>query len=62
VTRDAEQDAMTLFAESNVLDEGLGAKVAETLAAVTKLKGTVQLVGAGSLPNDGKVIADERKY
>jgi phenylacetate-CoA ligase len=62
VTRQGEQDAMTLFAESAALDEGLGAKVAESLAAVTKLKGTVNLVAAGSLPNDGKVIADERKY
>jgi phenylacetate-CoA ligase len=31
-----------------------------TLRAVTKLGGNVELVGAGSLPNDGKVIADER--
>ena len=34
--------------------------VAETLQAVTKLKGAVKLVAPGSLPNDGKVIADER--
>jgi phenylacetate-CoA ligase len=27
---------------------------------VTKLGGNVELVGAGSLPNDGKVISDER--
>jgi phenylacetate-CoA ligase len=27
---------------------------------VTKLGGEVKLVAAGSLPNDGKVIADER--
>jgi phenylacetate-CoA ligase len=62
VTRDGEQDAMTLFAESTAVDEGLSTKVSESLAAVTKLKGTVRLVAAGSLPNDGKVIADERKY
>jgi phenylacetate-CoA ligase len=62
VTREGEQDVMTLFAESAALDVGLGAKVAESLAAVTNLKGTVNLVAAGSLPNDGKVIADERKY
>jgi phenylacetate-CoA ligase len=36
--------------------------VAETLQGVTKLKGAVDLVAPGSLPNDGKVIADERKY
>ena len=34
--------------------------VAETLQAVTKLKGAVKLVPPGTLPNDGKVIADER--
>jgi hypothetical protein len=28
---------------------------------VTKLGGLVELVPAGSLQNDGKVIADERK-
>jgi len=27
---------------------------------VTKLRGRVQLVPAGSLPNDGKIVADER--
>jgi phenylacetate-CoA ligase len=27
---------------------------------VTKLGGNVELVGAGSLPNDGKAISDER--
>ncbi len=30
------------------------------LQSVTKLKGAVELVAPGSLPNDGKVIADER--
>jgi phenylacetate-CoA ligase len=34
--------------------------VAATLRAVTKLGGEVELVAPGSLPNDGKVIADER--
>ena len=40
--------------------DGLRAAVAATLQAVTKLKGEVRLVAPGSLPNDGKVIADER--
>ena len=34
--------------------------LAATLRAVTKLGGNVELVEAGALPNDGKVIADER--
>jgi phenylacetate-CoA ligase len=34
--------------------------VVATLRVVTKLGGDVKLVAPGSLPNDGKVIADER--
>ena len=59
VTREAEQDTMTLHAES-ASGEGLAEAVAATLQAVTKLKGAVKIVPPGSLPNDGKVIADER--
>jgi phenylacetate-CoA ligase len=60
VTREAEQDTMTLLAECAASDPGLAEAVAGTLQTVTKLKGTVKLVAPGSLPNDGKVIADER--
>jgi phenylacetate-CoA ligase len=60
VTRSAEQDAMTLHAECAAPAAGLADQVAETLQSVTKLKGDVKLVAPGSLPNDGKVIADER--
>ena len=62
VGRAGEQDVMTLRAESGKSDEGLKTKLAETLQAVTKLKGQVEFVAPGSLPNDGKVIADERTY
>jgi phenylacetate-CoA ligase len=62
VGRAGEQDVMTLRAEVASRDAGLQAKIAETLQAVTKLKGEVELVAPGSLPNDGKVIADERTY
>jgi phenylacetate-CoA ligase len=37
-----------------------GACFAATLRSVTKLGGDVELATPGSLPNDGKVIADER--
>ena len=60
VGRDNEQDTMTLLAECAVPDAALEAALAETLQAVTKLKGVVKIVAPGSLPNDGKVIADER--
>jgi phenylacetate-CoA ligase len=60
VTREAEQDAMTLHAEAKVADAGLADAVCATLQSVTKVRGAVKLVASGSLPNDGKVIADER--
>jgi len=36
--------------------------VAEAIRELTKLRGDVRIVGAGSLPNDGKVIEDARSY
>jgi phenylacetate-CoA ligase len=60
VTRENEQDAMTLSAECDKPDAGLESAIAETLQAMTKLKGAVKLVAPDTLPNDGKVIADER--
>jgi phenylacetate-CoA ligase len=60
VGRDSEQDTMTLLAETASSDPALAVAVADTLQSVTKLKGAVTLVKPGSLPNDGKVIADER--
>ncbi len=62
ITREGEQDAMTLFAESSAAGDGLRERVGESLIAVTKLKGTIVFVEPGTLPNDGKAIADERKY
>ena len=61
VGREGEQDSMTLMAECTAPDAALEAAVAATLQSVTKLKGAVKLVALGALPNDGKVIADERK-
>ncbi len=61
VTRDGEADAMTLSAESASQDTALRDAVASVLRDVTKLSGGVVLVAPGSLPNDGKVISDERK-
>jgi phenylacetate-CoA ligase len=60
VTRDGEQDTMTLLAECEEPNPALAEAVGATLQSVTKLKGTVRLVACGSLPNDGKIIADER--
>jgi phenylacetate-CoA ligase len=60
VSRQGETDAMTLRAETASASIALQEEVAGTLRAVTKLGGNVELVGPGALPNDGKVIADER--
>src|SRR5712691_2707514 len=60
VTRAGETDVMTLRCECGTPDDGLKEEVAASLRAVAKLGGAVELVAADSLPNDGKVISDER--
>ena len=62
VGRESEQDVMTLRAECTAPGAGLADAVTATLQAVTKLKGRVEIVAPGTLPNDGKVIDDIRKY
>jgi phenylacetate-CoA ligase len=61
VTREGDVDAMTLKVEG-AADAGLAAKLAEALQATTKMKGAVAFAAPGTLPNDGKVIEDARKY
>jgi phenylacetate-CoA ligase len=61
VTNPDSNDQMTLRCEATAQD-GLDKAIAESIRDVTKLRGEVELVAAGSLPNDGKVISDERKY
>lgn len=60
ITRQGETDAMTLKAEADTSGDTLREEIAASLRAVTKLGGAVELVSPGALPNDGKVIADER--
>jgi phenylacetate-CoA ligase len=58
-TREGEADVMTVRIESEGGDvAGFAGSVTETL----KLKGRVEIVPPGSLPNDGKVIEDLRSY
>ncbi len=58
-TRDGEMDVMTVQIETEARDPGAyEASVAEVL----KLRGRVELVSPGALPNDGKVIDDRRSY
>ena len=60
VARADENDTMSLKAECAAPSDALRQAVVATLRAVAKLGGQVELVATGSLPNDGKVIADER--
>ena len=62
VTGEMANDQMDLQIETVTASEALQLKVAEALRDVTKLRGNVQCVAAGSLPNDGKVIEDARSY
>ena len=56
VQRDNEQDVMIVMAEAATPDDRLGATVRE----ITKLGAAIEWHPIGALPNDGKVIADER--
>ncbi|TPQ49314.1 AMP-dependent synthetase, partial [Prosthecomicrobium hirschii] len=60
VTRDNEQDVMSLHIETSDGSAGFTDAVAASLAEITRLKGRVVVARAGTLPNDGKVIADDR--
>ncbi len=56
------QDRMRLEVELASVPEGLADLLVSALRDVTKLRGEVQFVPPGSLPNDGRVIEDRRKF
>jgi phenylacetate-CoA ligase len=60
VGRQDASDTMTLRCETAESGEALAAAIRDSLTAVTKLKGVVEFVAPGGLPNDGKVIDDAR--
>jgi phenylacetate-CoA ligase len=60
VARAGETDAMTLKVESRTRSPEFVLAVGESVLSVMKLKGSVEAVKPGSLPNDGKVIEDIR--
>jgi phenylacetate-CoA ligase len=62
VTGEAGNDQMTLKCEVTARPPGMAEAIVASIRDVTKLRGEVELVGPGSLPNDGKVIEDLRKY
>ncbi len=62
VTRDGARDAMALHVEAESSATPDTAAIEASLREITKLGGAVLAVAPGALPNDGKVIADERDY
>ena len=62
VEGEAGDDRMTLRCEMRERLQGVAEAIVASIREVTKLRGDVQLVEPGTLPNDGKVIEDLRKY
>jgi len=62
VEGEAGNDRMTFKCEVRARVEGLTQAIIGSIRDVSKLRGEVELVAPGSLPNDGKVIEDLRKY
>ena len=62
VSGEMANDQMVLQVETSETAEGLARQLGDAIREVTKLRGDVQMVAPGSLPNDGKVIEDARSY
>ncbi len=62
VSGEMANDSMVLKVETASAPQGLDGKISEAIRDVTKLRGQVEFVAPGSLPNDGKVIEDARSY
>lgn len=62
VSGEMANDQMVLQVETVETAEGLARQIGDAIREVTKLRGDVQMVPPGTLPNDGKVIEDARSY
>jgi phenylacetate-CoA ligase len=62
VAGETGNDSMTLKCEVKEHAAGLAGAIVASIRDVTKLRGEVELLAPGTLPNDGKVIDDTRKY
>ena len=62
VTGEMANDAMTLRVETSAAPGALANRIGDAIRDITKLRGDVELLPLGSLPNDGKVIEDARSY
>ncbi|MFY0595450.1 MAG: phenylacetate--CoA ligase family protein [Cognatishimia sp.] len=58
-SREGEADVMTVQLETEANNE---AGYLDSVIGLLKLKGRIELVAPGTLPNDGIVIEDQRKY
>lgn len=62
VTATDDRDSMTLQCEIQAPDESLNTAIEASLRDVCGLRGAVAFVAPNSLPNDGKVIDDQRDH
>jgi phenylacetate-CoA ligase len=62
ITNPQSVDVMTFRCEVTQTAAGLADILVATIRDVTKLRGEVEIVAPGSLPNDGKVIDDARAF
>lgn len=62
VSGEMANDSLHFQVEVASRPAGLDQKISDAIRDVTKLRGTVELLAPGSLPNDGKVIDDARSY
>ncbi len=58
-SRENDMDALTVQIETRATNPAL---YEESIVATLKMKGNVELLPPGALPNDGKVIEDSRNY
>jgi phenylacetate-CoA ligase len=58
-SREGEMDVMTVQIETRATNPAL---YEDSIVATLKMRGQVELVPPGALPNDGKVIEDRRSY
>ncbi|WP_281017104.1 MULTISPECIES: AMP-binding protein [unclassified Minwuia] len=62
ITNPDNRDQMTLMVEAEKGDATLLDAVKQSVTTVTKLRGEVEIVAPGSLPNDGIVVEDARTF
>jgi phenylacetate-CoA ligase len=59
VEREGDADRLRVLVEAEAADADA---VADSVQAVLRLRGAVEVLPPGGLPNDGKVIDDQRRY